>query len=124
MYKTVTISHIASFDIMTLSRKQQKQLQLLSVCPIKQRKELLQKIPISCIKAICECSLNTLKGNISLSKQQKTHLRKHKLTLRKLAHKKLPLYQKRKLIIQRGGFLNWLIPAALTTISTLLNGAR
>ena len=109
---------------MTVTQEQRKQLQLLEICPPNLRKNLLKKIPDSCIKAICECSLNTLKGNIPLTKHQKAKLRKHKTVLRELAKKRKPLYQKRKLLIQKGGFLNLLIPAALSVITTLFNGTR
>jgi len=109
---------------MTLSKQQLRQLQLLKVCPKKLRKNLLKKLPTTCVKAICECSLNVLKGNVPLTKHQKTCLKKHKSTLRRLADKKSPLYTKRKLIVQKGGFLGVLIPAAISAISGLVNGFR
>jgi len=109
---------------MTLTKEQVKLLQLLNVCPTKLRKQLLQKIQIHCIKAICECCLNTLKGNVPLSKHQKKSLSKYKETLRKLADRKIALVKKRKLIVQKGGFLNVLIPAALSVLTGLVNGTR
>lgn len=109
---------------MTLTNEQLKQLQLLNICPQKLRKDLLKRFPLSCIKAICECSLNALSGNIELSRPQKKCLHKYKNTLRKLADRKTSLHSKRKLIVQKGGFLNILIPAAITAISGLLNGIR
>jgi hypothetical protein len=109
---------------MTLSKERLKQLQLLNTCPQKLRKDLLKRVPSSCIKAICECSLNALKGNITLSTHRKNSLRKHKSVLRQLVDKKKPLFKKRKLIIQKGGFLNILIPAALTALTSLIHGVR
>lgn len=109
---------------MSLSKEQLDQLQLLQICPKKLRKDLLKRVPSSCIKTICECALNVLEGNIPLSQQQKICLRKHKNTLRRLSNKKGPLFKKRKLIIQKGGFLNVLLPAAISLITGLLNGVR
>ena len=109
---------------MTLSKQQLKDLELLKTCPASLRKHLLKKIPNRCVKAICECTLNVLKGNVPLSKHQKKSLEKYKSTLRKIGSKKGSLFTKKKLIVQQGGFLNILIPAALTAISTLINRIR
>jgi hypothetical protein len=109
---------------MTLTKTQLEQLQLLHKCPQKLRKKLLEKIDIKCIKAICECCMNTLQGNIPLTKHQKKSLSNHKSTLRTLKNRKISLVKKRKLIIQKGGFLNVLIPAALSVLTGLINGVR
>lgn len=109
---------------MSLSKEQVEQLQLLHKCPQKLRKKLLQKIGNKCIKAICECCLNTLRGNVPLTNEQKKSLSRHKTTLRKLENRKVSLAKKRKLIVQKGGFLNILIPAALSVLTGLINGVR
>lgn len=107
---------------MTLTKDQKRQLELIQICPPKLRKNLFKKIPLSCIKAICECCLNTLKGNIPLSRHQKVKLRPFRKVLRTLAFKKIPLTQKRKHIIQKGsGFLGLLLPAVLSTITSLFH---
>jgi hypothetical protein len=108
---------------MALSKEQVDQLKFIHKCPQKLRKKVLQKVNGKCIKAICECCLNTLKGNVPLSVHQKKSLSKHKTTLRKLQNRKLPLLKKRKLIIQKGGFLNILLPAALSAISAIIHGS-
>lgn len=107
---------------MSPTRKQVKDLQLIHSCPKAIRKQLLKKLSSKVVKTICECSLNVLKGNIPISHYQKKQLGKHKYLLRKLASKKGSLYQKKRLIIQKGGFLNILIPAAVTALSTLIHG--
>lgn len=110
---------------MALTKEQVQQLHLLHKCPQTLRKKILQKIDIKCIKAICECCLNTLQGNVPLTKSQKKSLSRHKSTLRKLQDRKVSLVKKRKLIIQKGGgFLSVLIPAALSVISSLIHGTR
>lgn len=109
---------------MTLSKKQVRDLQLIDTCPAPLRKHLLKKLPTRSVKAVCECSLNVLKGNIPLSSHQKKSLSKYKSTLRKIGNKKGSLLQKKKLIVQNGGFLNILIPAALTVLTSLIHGTR
>lgn len=109
---------------MTLSKTHLSDLRLIEKCPKTLRKQLLKKLPIRAVKTICECCHNLLKGNIPLTPKQKKELVKHKTVLRKIAAKKGALYVKKKLIVQRGGFLNILIPAAIGTLSALINGAR
>lgn len=109
---------------MTVSKEQLQQLRLLSICPAKLRKQLLQKISLKCIKAICQCCVNIINGNIPLNKKDKRFLSKHKHTLRQLSYKKIPFARKRQLVIQKGGFLNVLLPAALSVLTSLLNGKR
>lgn len=105
---------------MTLTNQQRRHLKLIERCPLKLRSNLLKKLPKSAIQAICECCLNVLKGNIALSAKQKSSLKKHKSTIRNLVHKKSSLFTKRKLLIQKGGFLSVLLPAAISAISGLV----
>lgn len=109
---------------MTLTKKQLRDLELIKTCPSALRKQLLKKLPPRSVKAICECSLNLLKGNIPVSSKQKKSLSKYKTTLRKIGTKMGSLFHKKKLIIQRGGFLNILIPAALSVLTGLIHGTR
>ena len=109
---------------MTLTKKQLRDLELIKTCPNTLRKDLLKKLPSRSVKAICECTLNVLKGNVPLSSYQKKSLSKYKATLRKIGAKKGSLFHKKKLIIQRGGFLNILIPAALSVLTGLIHGVR
>lgn len=83
-----------------------------------QRKVLLKIAKRPLVKGICECALNTLKGNIQLSPQQKSKLLKHKHVLRKLASKSPSSWQgKKRIILQRGeGFLTALLAPILGTI--------
>jgi len=111
---------------MSLKKKQQvRLLKLIHTCPANVQKELLNKIPVCGIHAVCEAVHNCLKGHIRLTKHQKSKLRPHKHTLRQLVRKDLSLATKRKLIVQKGGFLNVLIPAALSVLTSLIShGSR
>ena len=106
---------------MTLKKEQLKLLNLIRICPPNLRKDLLSKIPVCGIHAICETVYNCLKGNIKLSLPQKSKLSRHKRTLRKLVRKDLSAAKKRKLIVQHGGFLNVLIPAALSVLTSIIS---
>ena len=89
----------------------------------KMKKTLLRKSPNSLIKALCECCNNLIKGNIPLSKQRLNRLRPYKRTLRKLVNSKVPLFKKRRILVQKGdGFLSLLIPAALSVLKTIIHG--
>jgi hypothetical protein len=71
------------------------------------------------IKAISECSLNVLKGNVHLTLAQKKRLCKYKQSLRLLAKKSTSI-KRRKQIIQKGGFLGALIKPVLGALGGLL----
>lgn len=104
----------------------EKDVECLKLLGKSQRKSaILKSCPNSLIKSVCECVLNLLKGNLPISKQVKTRLTPYKRTLRKLAQKKVPLFKKRRLLIQKGeGFLSLLIPAAVSVLSTLIHGTQ
>ena len=74
------------------------------------------------IAAICECIDNLLAGKISISPVQHEKLSKFKRVLRQLV-KKDSLGAKKKLLEQHGGFLEYLIPAAVTAIGSLISNA-
>lgn len=91
----------------------------------KRKAHFIRSCPNSVIKSICECALNVIHGKVPLSKNLKKKLIPHKNSLRKLADRKVPLFKKRKILAQKGnGFLSFLLPAAISVISTLINGTR
>jgi hypothetical protein len=94
-------------------------LRLLAAAPPKNRKRLLQLADRGVVDAISECSRNIIKGNVDLAPSQFNRLRKHRTALRQLARKSGLSVQKRKQIIQRGGFLPALIPLIGTLASTV-----
>nr|DAC81384.1 TPA_asm: gasderminX [Parasteatoda house spider adintovirus] len=105
---------------MVATKEDVQRLRLILICPKKSLKVLLKKLPKSTIKCISECCLNTLKGNIPITAHQKRKLARHKHTLRKLSDKKVSFKKKRKLIIQKGGFLYGLLPIAISILSNYL----
>ena len=83
-------------------------------------KAILSNCDRELVNSICECVLNVLNGNVKLSGCVTRKLRKHKAVLRKVADKRVPISGKKKLIVQRGGFLLPLLSAVLPALATLI----
>ena len=85
-------------------------LRLLHKSSPKVRKSLAKKhCSPEFIKCICECAKNILLGNVALSPTHKRQLKRHKRLLRKLVLKKTGLKNKKKIMVQSGGFLGALL---------------
>jgi len=84
----------------------------------KVRKQILKDCTRSLLCCICECVKNVLKGNVPLSKAQKSKLVRHRDKLRRLVLKKTRIAEKKKLV-QSGGFLSVLIPPIAAFLGTL-----
>ena len=97
-------------------------LKALSKCKSKYRKSILTIADKPLIKAICECVYNVLLGNINLTDTNKQKLKKHKHILRKLIDKS-SLKEKKKILIQKGGFLQFIIPAVITGLASIISSA-
>jgi hypothetical protein len=95
-------------------------LHVLKNAKPKLRKAIISNCTPDLINCISECALNVLRGTIKLSTCMKRKLRKHRGQLRKVTDKSVPLTSKRRLVVQKGGFLVPLLSAVLPLISTLL----
>ncbi len=92
-------------------------LQVLAKSKPKLRKLLIDHVSPSVLAAICECSLNVLKGVIPLAPCQKQRLARYKTHLRALANKTV---SKKQYLKQRGGgLLNVLLPPAIGVLGNL-----
>jgi len=96
-------------------------LHVLKTAEPKLHKAIISNCKRELVNSISECVLNVLNGNIKLTRCNTRKLRKHKAALRKVACKQVPLSSKKKLIVQRGGFLIPLLSAVLPTIASLIN---
>jgi len=83
------------------------------------RKALLEKADKKLIRAIQESIYNALKGNISYSADEIQKLKKYKNILRKIVKNKNK--ENKKILVQKGGFLEVLLPAVITGISTIVS---
>jgi hypothetical protein len=87
------------------------------------RRALLATANNELIKAIVKCAINTLKGNHTLTKEDKSKLSKYESSLRAPVNPKISFKNKRKLLIQQGGFIIPLLTSILTgVIGTLISG--
>ncbi len=85
-----------------------------------QRDKLIKKLKSSEINSISEISKNCLLGNIPLKNCEFNKLKKFSKYLRLLAKKTISQKKKRRILIQKGGFLNILIPPVLSLLSNFL----
>ena len=87
----------------------------------KLRKLLIEHVPANVITAICECSLNLLKGVVPVTQRQKRRLARYKTHLRALASKKVSRKRKKLYLNQKGGnLLTALLPPVLSVLGSLL----
>ena len=78
-------------------------------------KAIIKEADDDLVHCICECTHNILKGNVPLTKAQKTKLRPYKQDMRAVANKTTGQKRKRQ-ILQKGGFLPALLAPLLAPI--------
>ena len=96
-------------------------LQVIVKSKPKLRKLLIDNVPANVITAICECSLNLLKGVIPVTPRQKRRLARYETHLRDLASKKVSRKRKKLYLNQKSGnLLSALLPPVLSVLGSLL----
>lgn len=95
-------------------------LKLLSCCSKKKKDEFIKKGDKTLIRVLNECVINTLNGKIKLDNKTKNKLLKYKYPLRKLVKRK-KISDKKKILIQEGGFLQYILPEAITLLTSLIH---
>ena len=95
-------------------------LHVLKTATPKMRKAIISSCDRELVLSMCECVLNVLNGNVRFSDCVARKLRKDRAVLRKVADKRVPLSGKKKLIVQRGGFLLPLVGAVLRATASLI----
>jgi hypothetical protein len=105
-------------------RSNYHKLQALRTAKPKLRKAKIANCEGDLVKAISECAINVLAGNIPLKQCQKRALKKYKCRLRKVADRHESIKKKQRYIVQNGGFLlpllGAVLPAVLPAISNWL----
>ena len=93
-------------------------LKVLSHCKPKIKNAILKNCENDLIHIICDCVYNVVKGNVpGLTQEKVNKLARHKTSLIKLS-KKVPIKEKRKILIQKGGgFLPLLLPLVAPLIA-------
>jgi len=103
-------------------RKNADLLRVLAKSNPKLRRGILKCCHNELIKAICEVTLNVLKGLVPINTQQKKKLRQYKKVLRALVNKKVSIKKKREYLNQTGGnFLSFLLPPVLSVLASFLS---
>jgi hypothetical protein len=110
---------MASNHIKNLEKNRQL-LTCLCDCKKSFRNSIISEADKSLIDSICQIVYNVLHGHIQLDDEVKTKLQKYKKTLRKLVEKN-SLEKKKKIIIQNGGWLQFILPAAITAIGQIIS---
>ena len=103
-------------------KKQFNMLKVLSTFKKNMRKNIIDKADKELINTICECVLNLLNGNLKVNTEQFNNLRAYKKVFRKLLEK-INLKEKKKLIIQKGGFKEILLPAVISGLASIIGSA-
>ena len=94
-------------------------LSLFCSSPRKVQHALIKNATKSQIYSICEIVLNILKGNLKLPQEEIEKLQKKKKVLRSLM--KRSSLKTKKHLIQRGGFLQFLIPSIITGLASIVS---
>lgn len=94
-------------------------LQLLTKSNKKIQKSMIKNASKEQIKSICEIILNLLSGNIKLDQEDLSKLYKKRNSLRELIKKQS--IKKKKYLIQKGGFIQFLIPALISGLATVIS---
>jgi len=87
----------------------------------KAKRQYVKKCNKEFVDCVSECAKNILRGNVPLTSNQTTKLRRNKKNLRSLATKKTSLKKKRQ-ILPKGGFLAALLPPVLSLLGGALSG--
>ena len=96
-------------------------LHLLARSSAKRPKLLLKRATKEELASLFEICLNILRGNLPLSRLMHKKLKRERITLRKLADKKISLKQKKKVNNQKGGFLGTIASIALPLLAQILS---
>jgi len=99
-------------------------LHVLRTAEPKLRKAITSNCNKELVNSISECILNVLNGNVKLTGCNTRKFGKPYVKLRKVADKRVPLSTKKKLIVQRGGFLLILLSAVLPAIASLIVSSK
>ena len=95
-------------------------MSILKLICLKYRKAILISADKKLVEAICQSIHNVLVGNINISALDREKLKKFRKTLHQLLEKS-SLKTKKKILIQRGGFLQFLIPAVVSGIANKIS---
>ncbi len=103
-------------------KKHAATLYLLARAGPKVQRAVLKDAEPALLTTVCECAKNILKGNVPLSGLEKRRLALYKRQLRHLADRRMGKGQKKRLVVQKGGFLPALLGPLIGTLAPLIGG--
>lgn len=96
-------------------------LHILSNTTKKQRDALINTASKDQIQCICDCANNFLRGNVPFTEDQIRKLKRYQKQIRILSNKNhINIKNKKKILVQHGGFLPILLAPILSVAGTLL----
>ena len=93
---------------------------LLAKSSAKRRKVLLRNASNTQLKGLFEVCLNIIRGNLPLDAVQFKRMKRHRKTLETLVNRRIPIYKKREVINQKGGFVATLAKFALPLLTHVI----
>jgi hypothetical protein len=88
-----------------------------------ERNAILKHSNKEVIICICEVIDNILRGNVPITTTQKKKLLRYKSELRRMANKQVGIAGKKKILLQKGGFLPVVLAPILGIAASLLGEA-
>ena len=87
------------------------------------KKAFLRHADPKLVTSLCECAANVVKGNVPLSRAQKSKLSRYKKHLRDLTNKRLSHKKRKDILVQKGGFLSLILKPIIQSLGGMLLGA-
>jgi hypothetical protein len=98
-------------------------LSLIAKSPKKLRNSIIKGCNKDHIHSIIECVLNITNGNVQLDEATFNKLKPYSRVFNKILDRNTDLKTKKKIIIQKGGFLPILIGAIVSGIASIISAA-
>jgi hypothetical protein len=95
-------------------------LHALANCNKKIRKGIISNSNKEVIDSICDCVFNVVSGNIKIDDKHKKKLKIYNKTFKNLLTTK-NLKKRKDILIQKGGFLQYLIPALVSGVASIVS---
>ena len=95
-------------------------IKVLARSNTRQRKLLLRGATNEQLKGLFELCLNIIRGNLPINNTEFLRLKRHRKTLESLASRRVPLYKKREIVNQKGGFIGAVAKIAIPILASII----
>ena len=85
-----------------------------------QRKLLLRGATNEQLKGLFELCLNIIRGNLPVNNKEFRRLKRYRKTLESLASRRVPIYKKREIVNQKGGFIGAVAKIAIPLLASII----